>query len=135
MTRRDDQDDHQVVVELIPQQREKPRPGPLGELIGAEFRETLPRLLLAQAFVEVRLKFPDHGVDRRSVGASLFHTRLFLSVELRDGRRSRATPVDQVTLRAAVTCRAREGQGRSEHGRRRRDVPLQRAHATLPEGG
>jgi hypothetical protein len=114
-TRRDDQDDHQVVIELLPQEREKPRPGPLREFIGAEFCETLPRLFVAQAFVEVRLKFPDHGVNRLSVGVSLFHTRLFLSVELRDGHRSRSTPVDEAP--AGVGEREQDGHRSALHRR------------------
>ena len=74
--RRDDQNDHQVVVELVPEQREEAWPRALRQFIGAEFPEAVLRFLLGQALFEVCLKAADEFLDRLAVGFFIVHRSL-----------------------------------------------------------
>ena len=66
--RGDHQDDDEVVVELVPQQRQEAGAGALGQLVGTLRGEPPSRFRLGEAVFEVRLEVGDDLFDRLAVG-------------------------------------------------------------------
>ena len=79
--RSDHQDDDEIVVELVPEQREEPGARPLGKLVCTLRGEPPSRFRLREAVFEVRLEVGGDLGDRLAVGIRVVH--LFL---LRGGR-------------------------------------------------
>ena len=71
-----DQDDHQKILELVPQQTQKARSRSLGQFIGAKFCQPLLRLRLSQAALKVRLQVTQQFFDRFAVGLLVMHIKL-----------------------------------------------------------
>jgi hypothetical protein len=74
--RGDDQDDDEVVVELVPEEREEAGPRLLGQLVRPEFLQSLAHFARGKAVLEVGLQRGDDSVDVLCVGFLVVHDGL-----------------------------------------------------------
>ncbi len=71
--RRDHQDDDQVVVELVPEQRQEARTRTLVQFVGAVLAQSGLGILLGQPQLQVRAKLTDELIDRFAVRFLVVH--------------------------------------------------------------